>query len=115
MANDEQVSLTEWQQALLDYVWAEVERVYWNNTQTHFDAKYGEPDHGIAGLVIRRYWWGDEDEPAAELPHIELCGLQFRWYKYYGRSMTVSREMSFDEWLDWFDAALGTVRASDVD
>lgn len=61
-------------------------------------------------------WWGDCTDgcpwPVAsdDAPHVPACkagrpnfrhkasGLEIRWYKYIGRSMEYSREVSREEW-----------------
>jgi hypothetical protein len=64
---------------------------------------------------MRPYFWGDCPEECYEVAdHVEGCptnlpnfkhnasGLEVRWYKYIGRSMEVSRDVTFVECLDLF-------------
>ncbi|MBT1164960.1 hypothetical protein [Bifidobacterium felsineum] len=45
-----------------------------------------EPD-GRLLLRTRAYWWGDDDDPEADKPNLEIpaLGLEVRWYKYMMR------------------------------
>lgn len=50
---------------------------------------YGVENRSFKGnrtnrIVVRPYWWGDEDSIEATLPNFECkeLGLELRWYKY---------------------------------
>jgi len=92
--------------ALLMALLAEVGRVYWNQHQKQW---YYE-DTGIPGLITNPYDWGDDDD-AGVAPNFAYDGVEISWYKYPGRSMSVNKELTVNEWAAWFYKVLDAVRA----
>lgn len=104
--------LPDFAEALFWHLWREIGRVYWNRTQTEFPD--GGTDPGIPGIVIRPYWWGDEDAPEAASPNFAAKGVELRWYKYPGRGMSCNVECTPARWVSWFDACLSDIRGTEA-
>ena len=100
--------------ACVEAVIGEVERVFWNVHQLRC-AAMGTVT--IGGVTLRPYWWGDEDDPHAAMPNLELHhyepAVEIRWYKHPGRGTTVNREMSPADWAKWLDACITALAAAD--
>jgi hypothetical protein len=101
----------EWQDALMDYLLEEIDRVHWNKYQEQWCR---DEDPKLSGVEFRPYYWGD-DETEAALPNMKFDGLtqEIRWYKHPGRGQSCSLELTKDEWVDWFNKALIIIRAND--
>lgn len=121
--------------ALLTAIRSEISRVYWNVHQKPFyDAggsdigssydhwsdrdKFGKPPLGIPGMDWNPYYnWGgspedeDWDQESADAPNFAFEGVEFRWYKYFGRSLNVSVVWPAEKWCRWFERAMQTLRA----
>lgn len=43
-----------------------------------------DKDNVSSHFIVRPYWWGDGEDPDANLPNFECkeLGLEIRWYKY---------------------------------
>lgn len=109
----DQFDLPEIAYAALLLVWQQVERVSGNNGRDKlWDSCYctGEGP-GINGLTVRPYNWGDLDD---ERPNIELNGVNFWFYKYFGRGMSSDKDWTPDQWAAWLKGALKIVYAADV-
>ncbi len=91
--------------ALLNYIFEELERVYWNIHQKEFQEHYGT---GMKKLVVRSYYWGEDEEGKAK-PNFSFNGVEFRWYKHRGRSMTINVEISKVKWVKWFKKCLAYI------
>ena len=104
----------------------EISRVYWNvNQKTFYDSSersWGEHDSdpplGIPGMEWWPYYnWGgspgdpDWDQKAANRPNFSFEGVEFRWYKHFGRSMNVNVVWPAEKWVRWFERAMQTLRA----
>ena len=100
----------EWQDALLDYLLEEIDRIYWNKNQR----KWNRQDPEFKGVIFNPYYWG-EDEKEASKPNFKIKGmsLEIRWYKYPGRGQSVNAEFSKEEWLEWFNKALEVIRKNE--
>jgi hypothetical protein len=72
---------------------------------------FGGPAPRIPGFELRAYYWGDDPTEAAK-PNFAFGGVEVRWYKWYGRGMSVNVEMEPAGWVAWFDRALAAVRAA---
>jgi len=99
-------ALPEFVDALLMHIFGEISRVFWNLNQDewrHFS------DPGFPGIEVRPYYWG-EDEGEAARPNFAFGGVEIRWYKHPGRSMSCDRELAEAEWVKWFDACLKAIR-----
>ncbi len=92
-------------EALILALLKEISRVYWNINQREWH--YEDPE--IPGLETRGYYWGD-DEQEQRKPNLAYAGVEISWYKYPGRSMSVNKELSVNEWAYWFYSALTCVR-----
>lgn len=105
-------AVPDYANALMLHVLDEIDRVYWNNHQEHWE-RHDDPK--IPGLTFRPYWWGNEEAPEADLPNLVVDGfdLEIRWYKHAGRSTSCNRELTPAEWVEWFDCAMGTVRKAE--
>jgi hypothetical protein len=115
----------EYVEAFLNHILGEFDRIYWNTFQTESPLSTGStyrPDQGHldypvlplpAGTHIRSFWWGNEDDPAAELPNFEHNGVTIHWYKHPGRSLTTNTVQDPDAWVTWFTDALTTLRAAE--
>lgn len=104
----------EWVDALITYLLAEIERVYWNKNQKQWD---GHDDPKLDGVVFNPYYWGD-DEKELDKPNLafpKLSPQEIRWYKHPGRGQSSSLSMDPEEWIKWFTDALEVIRANDVD
>lgn len=103
----------EWQDALVQALISEVDRVYWNVAQEEWNR---HTDPGIKGMEFRPYYWGDKEEEAA-LPNLkfEFSPQEIRWYKHIGRSMSYSTPFTMEEWVVWFNEALKVIRLHDRD
>lgn len=53
--------------ALVREILSEIDRVFWNKNQRHWDKR---EDPGIPGIEFRPYYWGD-DEAIAALPNLK--------------------------------------------
>lgn len=95
-------------EALIEYLFSEIDRVYWNREQEEWGRNY---DPRIPGIVFRPYHWGDDEE--ASKPNFESFNQEIRWYKYPGRGVTHSKEMSEEEWIEWFYKTLEVIRESE--
>jgi len=53
---------------------------------------------------MRNYHWCDEDKdcPEAVKPNFKSGGVEVRWYKYLGRGMSVSRQITKEELAEIF-------------
>lgn len=67
-----------------------------------FSPSYGHDFPDGMELVVRPYDWGWEGEDEDMLPNVEFGDVRIWWYKYLGRSMTTDRELTDDEWTEWF-------------
>lgn len=99
----------EYVEALFGYIFEEIERVYWNKNQKEW-VKYEDP--GFKGLEIRGYYWGDNKRESGK-PNFRWNGVELRWYKYFGRSMTVNVSMTEKQWVEWFNDCLGYIRKNE--
>lgn len=94
--------------AILRYLMQEVSRVYWNVHQQEF-----EGDAEWEGLTARAYREYDDDDPRADLPNLECCGVAFSWYKHHGRGVRTNAGYSAAEWEVWLEQAY--TRLADID
>ena len=59
----------EWQDALLDYLLEEIDRIYWNNNQEEWNRR----DPEFSGVEFRPYYWGDNEKEASK-PNFKIKG-----------------------------------------
>lgn len=101
-------ALPEYVEALFFHILSEISRVYWNLNQESWSCRYTS-DPGIPGLTVRPYYWG-EDEDESVKPNFVFSDVEIRWYKYTGRGMSCSHELTEKEWVKWFDACIKVIR-----
>lgn len=109
---------TDYIEAIFSHLLAEVDRVYWNVYQREFDSYSQDEEDFVklfAPLSYRSYWWGDEESPEAKLPNLSYDGVELRWYKHFGRGMSLNVQKEPAEWRDWLNTSLAFVRSKDVD
>lgn len=99
----------EFVDALLSYIFEEIERVYWNKNQKSWD-QLGDP--GIPGIKYREYYWGTNKKEAIK-PNFEYDKIEVRWYKHSQRGTTLNVSMTEKQWVKWFDNCLDVIRKQD--
>jgi len=99
-------AVPEFVEALLSHVFGEIGRVYGN---VHQQSWRYLSDPGMPGIEVRPYYWGDDPEDAAK-PNFAFSGVEIRWYKHPGRSMSCTRTLTEAEWVSWFDDCLKAIR-----
>jgi len=92
--------------ALLNHLFTEISRVYGNLNQK--DWRYLS-DPGFPGIEVRPYYWGEDPEDAAK-PNFSFGGVEIRWYKHPGRSMSCNLVKTEVEWVAWFNDCLKAIR-----
>lgn len=92
--------------ALVIYLLEEIRRVYWNVHQKEWN-EYEELHW--EGMEYRPFDWSDPEEykPNLKFAH---SSQEIRWYKYPMRGGTFTIPFSPQEWQDWFEEALETIR-----
>jgi len=98
--------------AIVDYILAEIERVYWNDRQKEWD-RCDNPN--IPGVEYRSYYWGD-DEVEAGKPNLkfDFSPQEIRWYKHPGRGQSCTIKWTAQEWRDWCNKAIDLLRDYDM-
>jgi hypothetical protein len=99
----------EYVEAMVAYIFDEIERVYWNKNQKEWDR---DTDPEFKGIKIREYYWGEDEKEAAK-PNFTFKDVELRWYKHFGRSMTLNVSKDIGEWIIWFDDCLKCVRKNE--
>ena len=93
-------NLTNLEQAILNHIYQEIQRIHWNIHQKDFDITYCNDFISLGDIKVSGYDWSDMlDEPERE-PNIVINGKNFWFYKYYGRSMETDSENINEEWLE---------------
>ena len=119
---------TDFIEALLRGIVAELDRCYWNVKQEQFSERRDWQFLEITGFAYRRYFWGDcdcgaeEQESKSHLPTCspQLPNMQFEdvcvsWYKHLGRGMSVSVDWPAEAWKGWFERCLEAIRQWELD
>jgi len=101
-----QFKCPEYVEAMVAYILNEIERIYWNKNQKEWDRN---EDPKIKGIEYCPYYWGENKKEASEL-NFSFGEVGLRWYKYFGRSMTLNVSKNEKEWRVWFDACLDHIR-----
>lgn len=57
--------------------------------------------------------FGHADNCEVQLPNFAYKGVELRWYKHFGRSMSVNVSMSEKEWRKWYDDCIQYVRGQE--
>ena len=116
---------TDFHEALLFAIAREIGRVHYSRYQTSWD-RWSDDPH-IPGIQWRSYITDcgcleendsfipqhAEDCPAIQ-PNFGFAGVEFRWYKYPGRGMSVSKILSATEWASWFISCIAKIREFDI-
>lgn len=121
--------------ALLTAIRSKIARVHWNvykkpwreagsaDIGGHVDRWTDEwrqlsEDPQIPGIEWHSYynWGGSPDDPdwdqaKADAPNFSFEGVQFRWYKHFGRSLNVNVVWPAEKWLRWFERCIQTLEA----
>jgi hypothetical protein len=113
--------------ALLNEIRRELNRVYRNVNQKQWA---GSPNYDPwsdekaeyrplpPGIEWNPYYnWGgspdnpDWDQAEANKPNFSFEGVEFRWYKRFGRSLNVNVCWSADKWVRWYQRVMQTISA----
>lgn len=116
-------------EALLQSILEEIKRVHWNVYQHEWDSTYwGDSisDPEIPGLYYSR-WYTDhcdcggidndrshEPNCVGLKPNFQFEDVEFRWYKRPGRGMSTNKNMTSDDWRQWFQRCIDKIRDFDV-
>lgn len=116
---------TDFHEALLFAIAREIGRVHHNHYQSSWD-RWSDDPH-IPGIRWRRYVYQcdcPESDDGFIPRHLENCivsqpnfqfeDVEFNWYKYPGRGMSVNKEWATDEWRQWFDRCITKIREFDT-
>lgn len=111
-------SAPDYVSALVYAIRREIGRVYWNINQKKwpggdfFDAEYGQTnfDPMIEGI----YWIGHRNEDEDE-PNFIFDGVEFQWYKNFGRRLSCNIEKTPSEWVEWFDKCMAVINKAECD
>jgi hypothetical protein len=113
----ERCEVEEYVTALLRHVAEEIERVERNRRQESYEAPtgWGPAEYATDVFIMRGYVYPDDesgqDAPVnfeATVPGVGTVRL--RWYKHLGRSMSVDRRLTPDQWIAVFNACLDSLR-----
>lgn len=99
----------EWQDALIEYLLEEIDRVFWNVNQKMWERE----DLEMKGFQFREYCW--TDGPEADLPNLkfDFSPQEIRWYKHPGRGQSCMLKWDEKEWIKWFNEALKVIKKND--
>ena len=94
-------NLTNIEQAILNYIWGNIQRIHSNIHPEHFDEVYCNDFKSLGDIKVSGYDWSYFLDESDRKPNIVINGKNFWFYKYYGRSMeTDTEEILTAEWLD---------------
>lgn len=98
-------------EAALGLIRSEVQRVEWNNRQEEFDP-FGNTgaSYETEKFKVEAYSWDDTKEQPF---NFKWRDFELSWYKYFGRGMSMSREMTPEECAQMLDDCLESTRAKD--
>jgi hypothetical protein len=117
---------TDFHEALLFGIAREIGRVHFNHYQSSWD-RWSDDPH-IPGIHWRVYRYDCDclekatpdnflpvhgEDCVQNQPHFRFEDVEFVWYKYPGRDMSINKEMSAEEWRAWFDRCLARIREFD--
>jgi len=57
---------------------------------------------------------GHADNCEIEIPNFTFDGVELRWYKYFGRGMSLNCHKTEKQWREWYDKCLKQIRKEDV-
>lgn len=94
-------NLTNIEQAILNHIWENIQRIHSNIHQENFDSSYCNDFKSLGDIKVSGYDWSDMLDELERKPNIVINGKNFWFYKYYGRSMeTDTEEKLTEQWLD---------------
>lgn len=101
-----------YQDALVEDILSEIERVYWNKNQIEWNR---HDDPMLSGVTFRPYYWGDDEEKEA-LPNLkfDFSPQEIRWYKYPRRGQSFSLRWSAEQWVEWYNEAMKIIQSNDT-
>ena len=111
-------------EAAMRSVLEELERVHGNREQTR-DIRFGGNEgneYELGEIRYKAYDWGDCDcDTVGEClgkcewskPNFSYGGVEWRWYKYFGRGDSVNVNWSPSQWSDWLIKTLAYIRSFD--
>lgn len=56
---------------------------------------------------------GHADNCEIEIPNFSFDGVELRWYKYFGRGMSLNVHKTEKQWKTWFDKCMKEIRKLD--
>lgn len=90
--------------ALLEFIKKELERMYWNKHQLEVDDIFNltmeETELNIKSFEWEPYNWNDEE---IQDYNFKYGDIEISWYKYFGRDMTINKEVSFQDMIYMFN------------
>src|SRR3990167_2372596 len=92
----------EYIEALIAYIFEEIDRVYWNKNQKKWNK---DENPKVKGIEFRPYYWGERNKEAIK-PNFKYKEVEVRWYKHFGRSVTLNVSKTEKEWIKWFEDCL---------
>ena len=100
-------------QACLSKINDEMCRLYWNEYQTQYDSPFLNTGNNYKNdtFQVRAYYWG-EDENIMKWPNFSYKDMEVRWYKHFGRCMTVKKDgkMTLDFLADMVEDCITSLR-----
>jgi len=98
--------------AALEMIRQELDRVMWNNNQERYNNPFGNGGNEFKcdTFEVCAYSWGDDDQPY----NFAWKDLRISWYKYLGRGMSASKEITPDLAADCMSDCLSAVRSLDL-
>ena len=95
-------------EAALTLIREEAQRVEWNNRQEEFDP-FGNTSGQYKNDVfeVNAYSWNDEKNQPY---NFKWRDFELSWYKYFGRGMSMNREISPDETAKMLEECLIATR-----
>jgi len=71
----------------------------------HFEEWFLKNKKGINGHAI---------DCEIEIPNFTFDGVELRWYKYFGRGMSLNCHKTEKQWREWYDKCLKQIRKEDI-
>lgn len=100
-------------EAVLTMIREEVQRVEWNNRQEEFDPFGNTGDqYKNDTFVVNSYSWNEEENQPY---NFKWKDFELSWYKYFGRGMSMNREMTPDESAMMLEECLEAARKQEKD
>lgn len=96
--------------ALLGFIKRELERIYWNIHQEEvldiFSLYMDDIGFEIKRFEWKPYNWNDDE---VQDYNFKYKDIEISWYKYFGRDMTINKEISTKEAVDMFNDIINEV------